>query len=456
MRTPQEQFEYLTTAPMKKLLFQLSVPTMMSMLITSIYNITDTFFVGQIGTSASGAVGIVASVMTIIQALGFTFGHGAGSNVSRQLGAQDSAAASRFCSTSFFAAVATGLLLTIGGLCFLEPLMLFLGSTETILPYACEYAFYILCAAPIMMGSIILNNILRYEGKANIAMIGLVGGGILNIALDPIFIFGLNMGVAGAGLATACSQLASLLILYSMFARGKTISKISPRSITRSGKEFANIVVTGLPSFGRQGLASVATILLNIAAAPYGDAAIAAMSIVTRIFLFLFSMTLGVGQGLQPIAGFNYGAKKYGRVREVCLLMITVSTALSAIVMVFFIGFSTPLISLFRDDPDVIAIAVPAFRYQCLASLILPTSTATSFLFQSIGKSKSATLLACCRQGIFYWPLIFLLPNLFGITGIQLTQPLSDLCTFVLSCCFLLPFLRHLKNLADGQTAPQS
>lgn len=451
MRTPAQQIEYLTTAPMKKLLFQLSVPTMMSMLITSIYNITDTFFVGQIGTSASGAVGIVASVMTIIQALAFTFGHGAGSNVSRQLGANDTHAASRFSSTSFFAALATGTLLMVGGLCFLSPLMLLLGSTETILPYACDYAFYIFCAAPIMMGSIVLNNILRYEGKASFAMIGLVSGGLLNIALDPFFIFVLGMGVGGAGLATACSQFISLLILYSMFVRGKTVSKISLRNITRSPAEFKNIIVTGLPSLARQGLGSIATICLNLAAAPFGDAAIAAMSIVSRVFLFLFSMTLGVGQGLQPIAGFNYGAKKYARVREVCLLMIGVSTALSAIVMVGFIAFATPIITLFRDDAAVIAIAVPAFRYQCLTALILPTSTAASFLFQSVGKAKPATFLACCRQGICYLPLIFILPNTFGIVGIQLTQPLADLITFVFSASLLLPFLNELKQRAAAE-----
>lgn len=451
MRTPAQQIEYLTTAPMKKLLFQLSVPTMMSMLITSIYNITDTFFVGQIGTSASGAVGIVASVMTIIQALAFTFGHGAGSNVSRQLGANDTHAASRFSSTSFFAAIATGTLLMVGGLCFLSPLMLLLGSTETILPYACDYAFYIFCAAPIMMGSIVLNNILRYEGKASFAMIGLVSGGLLNIALDPFFIFVLGMGVGGAGLATACSQFISLLILYSMFVRGKTVSKISLRNITRSPAEFKNIIVTGLPSLARQGLGSIATICLNLAAAPFGDAAIAAMSIVSRVFLFLFSMTLGVGQGLQPIAGFNYGAKKYARVREVCLLMIGVSTALSAIVMVGFIAFATPIITLFRDDAAVIAIAVPAFRYQCLTALILPTSTAASFLFQSVGKAKPATFLACCRQGICYLPLIFILPNTFGIVGIQLTQPLADLITFVFSASLLLPFLNELKQRAAAE-----
>ncbi len=451
MRTPAQQIEYLTTAPMKKLLFSLSVPTMMSMLITSIYNITDTFFVGQIGTSASGAVGVVASIMTIIQALAFTFGHGAGSNVSRQLGAQDFRAASRFSSTSFFAAIATGTLLMVGGLCFLSPLMLLLGSTETILPYACAYGFYIFCAAPIMMGSLVLNNILRYEGKASFAMVGLVSGGVLNIILDPIFIFVLDMGVAGAGLATACSQCASLLILYSMFARGKTVSKISPRNITRSPHEFRTIITTGLPSLGRQGLGSIAIICLNLAAAPYGDAAIAAMSIVSRVFLFLFSMTLGVGQGLQPIAGFNYGAKKYARVREVCLLMITVSTALSAVMMLLFIVFATPLISLFRDDPAVIAIAVPAFRYQCLAALILPTSTAASFLFQSVGQPKPATFLACCRQGICYLPLIFILPNLFGIVGIQTAQPLADLITFIFSISLLIPFLGELKRQAASE-----
>ncbi len=452
MRTNQEQYDFLTKAPMKKVLLELSVPTMVSMLITSIYNLSDTFFVGQISTSASAAVGVVASLMTLMQAIGFTFGHGAGGNVSRKLGAKDSSAASRFTSTSFFASFATGVFIMVFGLLFLEPMLLFLGSTTTILGDASAYAFFILCGAPGLMASLVLNNVLRYEGKANFAMIGLVSGGVLNIILDPIFIFGCNLGIAGAGLATATSQLVSCAILYSMFLRGKTISKISIRHITHKPKEFQQIITTGLPSLARQGLGTVATISLNFAAAAYGDAAIAAMSIVTRVFMFIFSLTIGVGQGLQPIAGFNYGAKKYGRVREVCLLMITVSTTLSAIAMVFAVIFAAPIIQVFRDDPAVIAMAVPAFRYQCIASLMIPTSTAANFLFQSIGKSKPATLLACCRQGICYFPLIFILPSFFGVVGIQLAQPLADLFTFILSASLLFPYLKKLKLAEEGKS----
>lgn len=449
MRSAQEQFEYLTTAPMKKLLFQLAVPTTLSMLISSLYNLTDTFFVGQIGTSASGAVGIVASVMTVMQALSFMLGHGAGGNVSRKLGEQNPEAASRFSSTSFFASIAAGILLAFFGILFLEPLMLLLGSTQTILPYACDYAFYILLAAPVLMSSLVLNNILRYEGKANFAMVGLVGGGLLNIALDPIFIFVLDMGVAGAGLATGISQLVSLLVLYSVFLRGKTTSKLSLHNITRNIKEFGLILSTGMPSFGRQGLGSIATIVLNLAAAPYGDACIAAMSIVFRVFFFIFSLTLGIGQGLQPIAGFNYGAHKYDRVREVCILMITSATVITAIVLVPALIFAEPFLSLFRDDPEVLAIALPAFRYQCVACLVMPTSTAATFLFQSIGKAKPATFLACCRQGICYFPFIFLLPPLIGVVGIQLVQPIADGLSFIFSCILLIPFLQQLKTQAE-------
>ena len=282
-----EQFRKMTETPIPKLILSLAAPTILSMLITSIYNLADTFFVGQISTSASGAVGIVSSLMAILQALGFMLGHGSGSIISRSLGSQNTDAATRFASTSFFTALVFGGIITAAGLLTLPDFMMLLGSTETILPHACAYARYILLAAPIMMSSLVMNNILRYEGKASFAMIGLVTGGLLNIALDPLFIFGLGMGTAGAGLATALSQTISFCILLSMFLRGKTVSQFRLSAVTREARDFGRILLGGAPSFGRQGLNSIGGMLLNLAARSHGDAAVAGMSIVSRIFMFI-------------------------------------------------------------------------------------------------------------------------------------------------------------------------
>ena len=272
-----QQYKKMTETPIPKLILGLAAPTILSMLITSIYNLADTFFVGQISTSASGAVGVVSSLMAIIQALGFTLGHGSGTIISRSLGSRNTKAATRFASTSFFTALAVGVVLALIGLATLPDFMLLLGSTETILPHACAYARPILIAAPLMISSLVMNNILRYEGKANFAMIGLVTGGVLNILLDPVFMFVLGLGTAGAGIATALSQTVSFFILLSMFLRGKTVSQFCIHSVTREAREFGMILIGGAPSFGRQGLNSIGGMLLNIAARSYGDAAVAGM-----------------------------------------------------------------------------------------------------------------------------------------------------------------------------------
>ena len=251
------QFRRMTETPIPQLILSLAAPTILSMLITSIYNLADTFFVGQISTSASGAVGVVSSLMAIIQALGFMLGHGAGTIISRSLGSRDTTAATRFASTSFFTALVFGVVLAVAGLGTLPHFMMLLGSTETILPHACAYARPILIAAPLMISSLVMNNILRYEGKASFAMIGLVTGGVLNIALDPLFMFVFGLGTAGAGIATALSQSISFCILLSMFLRGKTVSQFRLSAVTREARDFGRILLGGAPSFGRQGLNSI-------------------------------------------------------------------------------------------------------------------------------------------------------------------------------------------------------
>lgn len=448
----QKQFARMTQTPIPRLVLQLAGPTILSMLITSIYNMADTYFVGQISTSASGAVGVVASLMAIIQALGFMLGHGSGSIISRRLGSHDTDGAVRFASTSFFTALLFGGILTAGGLLGLTPLMRLLGSTETILPHARAYAFYILLGAPVMMSSLVMNNILRYEGKAAFAMIGLVSGGVLNMVLDPIFIFGLKMGTGGAGAATALSQCVSWALLFSAFARGKTASRFSLRRITRDPHEFFSILGTGLPSFGRQGLASIASMLLNIAARGWGDSAVAAMSIVSRIFMFLMSVALGIGQGFQPVAAFNYGAGLYKRVRGAALFTMAASFVLVSGMVGLCWAVAPELIRAFRDDPAVYAIALPAFRFQALCMFLQPVMTVSNMLFQSIGKVGRATFLACCRQGIFFIPLILILPASIGILGVEICQPIADLLTFLVSAPLLIAFLREL----GGKKTPRA
>ena len=310
-----KQYEFMTETPVGVLIIKLGIPTTISMLITNIYNMADTYFVGTLGTSASGAVGIVFGLMAVIQAVGFMLGHGAGSIISRKLGAKETETAHLIASTSFFTSLIAGLSITFIGLAFSEPFLRLLGSTDTILPYAQDYAFWILLASPITMSSFVLNNILRYEGKAALAMIGLTTGGILNIFGDFLLIKVWNMGIAGAGISTAASQLISFFILLSMFLSKRTQSRISLKYFKSGIKNLPAICSTGFPSLMRQGLSSVSTMLLNNAAGLYGDAAVAGMTIVNRICFFIFAVGLGIGQGFQPVCSFNYGAKKFKRVK---------------------------------------------------------------------------------------------------------------------------------------------
>ena len=445
------QFRRMTETPIPQLVLSLAAPTILSMLITSIYNLADTFFVGQISTSASGAVGVVSSLMAIIQALGFMLGHGAGTIISRSLGNRDTTAATRFASTSFFTALVFGVVLAVAGLGTLPHFMMLLGSTETILPHACAYARPILIAAPLMISSLVMNNILRYEGKASFAMIGLVTGGVLNIALDPLFMFVFGLGTAGAGIATALSQSISFCILLSMFLRGKTVSQFRLSAVTREARDFGRILLGGAPSFGRQGLNSIGGMLLNLAARSYGDAAVAGMSIVSRIFMFIISVAIGVGQGLQPVASFNYGARKYRRVRQAAIFTIEAAFCMLVVLVGLCWVNGDALVRLFRDDPAVTAVALPAFHYQCLAMLLQPIIVVANMTFQSVGASGRATFLACCRQGVFFIPLILILPRTHGLFGVEICQPIADVLTFLVSLPFLIAFLQQLGRMDDAE-----
>ena len=447
--TGREEAHYkkMTQTPIPRLIATLAVPTIISMLVTSVYNMADTFFVSKLGTSATGAVGIVFSIMAIIQAVGFMLGMGAGSQLSRLLGQKKYKEASEIGATGFYLAIAFGLLLTVFGLIFIDPLMRVLGATPTILPFARDYARYILLGAAVMCASFVLNNILRGEGKATLSMVGIATGGVLNIALDPLFIFGLGMGISGAAIATVLSQCVSFFILLTFFLRGKSLINLHIKYVSKQLKVYISIIKTGLPSLCRQGLASIATVALNINAAVYGDAAVAAMSVVNRIFMLMLSVLLGFGQGFQPVVGFNYGAKKYGRVRQSIRFSMICGTAVMVVLATLGFIFAPQLIAIFRkDDAQVIAIGTLACRAQCVALMIAPLSTISNMLFQCTGKAALATFVASCRQGICFLPLIVILPQILGLLGVQLTQPIADAITVMICIPLLRGFFVELKK----------
>lgn len=443
----EKQYIKMTETPIPKLVSKLAIPTTISMLVTSIYNLADTFFVSQLSTSASGAVGIVFSLMTIIQAVGFTLGMGAGSLLSRRLGEKDKKAADMYASTAFYIALALGAVIMIAGQLFTEQLMIMLGATKTILEYALDYGNYILWAAPVMCASFVMNNILRSEGKAALAMVGLTTGGILNIILDPIFIFNLEMGTAGAALATLISQCISFCILLSVFLFKKCNTSLSPKNVSLRPRTVFDIVQTGLPSLSRQGLASVATVLLNKAANSYGDAAIAAMSISSKVAMLVSCICIGIGQGFMPVAGYNYGARKFDRVRKSFKFTLATDTVIMTVLGIAIFIFAPSIMKIFRaEDAAVIDIGTAAMRAQCIAMPLMSMTIIVNSTLQSLGKSVRATILSCCRQGIFFIPLILILPKFLGLSGIEYTQAIADALTFLVSLPFAIWFFKELKK----------
>ena len=441
----EQKFEMMTEAPIPGLIGRLAVPTIISMLITSFYNMADTFFVGKIGTSATAAVGVVFPVMAIIQALGFFCGHGSGNSISRHLGSKDVQSARELASTGFFLAFALGIFLMVLGLIFLDPLSHLLGSTETIFPYTRDYLRFILLGAPYMTAQLVLNNQLRFQGNAFYAMIGITSGGVLNVILDPIFIFVFDLGISGAAIATILSQFVSFCLLLV----GLRVSKCIPihlRNVRLTALRLREIMGGGLPSLFRQGLGSIATTTLNIAANPYGDAAIAAMSVVSRIMMFANSALIGFGQGFQPVCGFNYGADKYDRVKEAFWFCVKVSTAVLLGLAVLGGFLSGHLIWIFRNDPDVIQIGTTALRFQCVTFALNGWIIMNNMMMQTMGKTVPATILAASRQGLFFIPALLILPQFLGLTGIQCAQAVSDVFTFALTTLLNRKVMRSLNN----------
>lgn len=454
----RKQFVKMTKTPIPKLIISLGIPTMLSMMVTSLYNLADTAFVSSLGDPATAAISNLLALMSIIQAIGFTYGMGSGSVVSSLLGKRDREGADKTASSAMFIAAASGLLMTLFGLIFLEPIMKLFGSRDLqTLAYAKDYALYILIAAPFMCMSYVLNNVLRAEGKAVLSMVGLIVGAIINVGLDPILIFAFKMGVSGAGLATCISQVLSFGVLLFMFLSKKTVVRLRFKAIDRKFDTYWKIVSTGFPSFCRQILASVCTTLLNNIAFEYGDkAAQAALGVVNKMFMLAFSISLGIGQGYQPVLGYNHSAKRYDRVRAGYLFTLAFSTGL----MIVFAGTCAILapwiMKVFSLSPEAREIGTITLRLQCIAMPLLPLNFMAGVTYQVVGNKALASLLSISRQGLFFIPAVLILPAFWKIGGVESSQMVSDIFAFFFAIPFTLIFFKDLRKkqaLIDEENA---
>jgi putative MATE family efflux protein len=449
-----KKFHEMMEAPVDRLIVKLAIPSILSMLTTSFYNTADTFFVSKIDTSSTAAVGVTFATMSVIQALGFFFGQGSGTYMSRELGAKRLENAQVMASTSFFYAFVFGLLLLLAGHFYAPEIAQLIGSTPTILPYATAYLSIIMCGAPIVMCSHLMNNHLRFQGSSAFAMVGIMSGGFLNMVLDPLFIFTFHLGVAGAAYATVLSQFVSFCILFAMTHSGGNIP-ITFKDIHPSFQLFKEIVAGGLPSLFRQGTASVATICLNVSAGAFGDAAIAAMSIVTRLAFIGASVIIGIGQGFQPICGFSYGAHAYKRLREGFRFGLRINVFVGFLAAVLGFIYADSILRLFRDDPLVISTGIMALRAQCISFPCTGLIIISNMTLQVTRNTKGAVLVSAGRSGMFLIPLVLTLPRLFGIHGLIWCQAISDVMAFLLALYLIIHFFRHLPKENEEFAAPE-
>ena len=445
MTNSELHYKKMTETPVAKLIVSLGIPTTISMLITSIYNMADTYFVGTLGESAQAATGVMFTLQAIIQGIAFMLGHGGGTFISKYLADRNTDKATIYISSAFFAGGAIGLVLMTLGLCLLSPMVYLLGSTDTIAPHAMDYGLWVLLGCPFLICSMILNNALRYEGRALYAMVGLTAGGLLNIFGDWLLVVKLQTGVFGAGMATAISQAISFSILLYMFSR-MAQSKLRIHSVSRDWRTYLSICRVGLPSLIRQGLTSVTTGVLNNLTRPFGDAAIAAMSVVSKYSMFLMCVGLGMGQGFQPVAAFNYRAKKYKRVKEGLLFTMCFGLVFIGVISLISIIWAEPIITLFQKKQEVVEVGKVALRYAATGMIFMPFSVPVNMLYQSIQKPTISSVLSLIRSGLITIPVLLICVPLIGLTGVQIAQPVADVIAGMISIPFIIQFVKKHPN----------
>jgi putative MATE family efflux protein len=441
-----KRYEMMTKTPVPQLILKLAVPTIISMLVTGIYNTADTFFVGKISTQATAAVGLVFTVMALVQATGFFCGHGSGNFLSRMLGAGKTKEANEMASTGFAIAIILGVIIAVVGNIFVDDIAMMIGSTPTTLADTRIYMRIILIGAPFMTGQFVINNQLRFQGSAVYAMIGLMCGAVMNMGLDPLLIFVFHMGVAGAAIATIMGQLTSFIVLLIGSSKGENI-RLSFSNIRINTYYIKEIINGGAPSLFRQGLAAVASLLMNKAAGSFGgDAAIAGMSVNTRVMMMMSSALIGFGQGYQPVCSFNYGAGLKKRVKEGYFFCLKYSTIFLCILGALCFYFAPQIISVFRNDPEVIAVGTVALKWTSATIPLSGCIVMTNMMLQSIGKGFKASIMASCRNGIFFIPLILILPQIFGLFGVEITQAVADMFSIAVSIPLAYSEIRHFKD----------
>lgn len=455
----ERKFVQMTETPVRRLIIHFAIPSIMTMMVTALYNMVDAYFVGKLSTEAVAGVGVAFAFQALIQAIGFFFGSGAGTYISRALGSKDMDGAERMAATGFLMPMLLGGVIATLGLAFLPGLSRLLGATPDIVPSACDYLRWLLVAMPFMVSQMSMNNQLRMQGGAWFSMLGVVSGCILNVILDPIFIFRMNMGVSGASLATLICQCFSWTLLFWGTTRNGNVH-IRLSNFTPTWKMFKEITYGGLPSLARQALGSLATVCMNWAAAFYAAdgsqaSVIAAFAVVSRVMICAMSFILGLGQGFQPVVGFNWGAKRYGRVREAYKFIMSASCVIILIMSALGLIYAENIVAFFRaEDPELIRVGARILRWQCTAFVFVSVTTPTNMLFQNIRRTGPATLLAMSRQGIFYYPALLIMPRIWGLEGLMATLAVADTCTFLLAVPFSISIMRELRE--REKTLPES
>lgn len=430
-------------------LLRLGIPTMIGMLVSALYNAIDAYFVGGLGISQMGAVSVVFPIVQIIIGLGMMFGAGASSYISRLLGKGDNQQADRAASTTLFSSIVVGAIIIAGIMIFLNPVLTSLGATETILPYAKAYAKIYVTGSIINVFTVTMNNLLTSQGATKFTMIAMLTGSIVNVILDPIMIYGMDLGIEGAAIATVISFSINMLLYIGYLANKQGVLRISLKKITFSKKIYSEILKIGIPVLFFQLLASASMGLINTAAKPYGDYAVAAMGAVTRIMTVVTYVVFGFLKGFQPFAGYNYGAKQFDRLKKSIKLCMLGSTVFCVIAALILITFSTPIVSLFGSDRKMIELASKALKLNAILFVTFGFQMVYASLYLAIGKSLVGSVLSLSRQGIFFFPLVFLLPHIWGLTGVIYVQPIADFLSTMITIIFAI----KVTNLLTAEAA---
>lgn len=446
MNEQRTKISLLKDAPIPKALISLGIPIMVGMLINALYNLVDAYFVGGLGKSPMGAISIVFPLGQVVVGLGLMFGNGAASYLSRLLGCGDKKTADAVASTALYSSLFVGAVLIIFALIFLKPILILLGATETILPYAFTYARIYILSCIFNVFNVTMNNIAASEGAAKTTMCALLLGALINIGLDPLFINTFHMGVAGAAIATAISQFVSTLIYVSYILRKKSTFTFRLKAFALNRQIFLEIFKIGIPTLTFQLLTSLAIALINRASNGYGDAVIAAMGAVTRITSMGTLVVFGFLKGFQPLAGFSYGAKNFQRLRQSIKISMIGSTAFCIFVGLFMICFSAQIMAQFANgNQEMLLIGQKSLIANGFSFFLFGFYTVYSSLFLALGKGASGFLLGACRQGICFVPVILILPEILGMDGILFAQPISDLLSAVVTVFMALNLHKQLS-----------